>query len=964
MAMNLEAVLKIAAKVSGLDDLGRLERGLIGAEKAAGAAKGGFKAMLDSSAWQGAAVAAAGVGVALGLSVKAAIDFEESMAEVRKVVSGLESPKALQEIQQEIFGLSREIPITAQGFAEMYAAAGQAGIPRKELREFAVDVSKVAIAFDMTAAEAGNAMAKLRTNLGLTQPELMDLADAANYLSNNMASTATEIVEFMLRSGSAGKQAGLSAEQTAAFGSAMIASGAQAEVAATSFNNMIKALSRGPSMTERQISALVRLGYGMADAAQVEQKLTQAVEEQSQERLDAYRRETDGALKEINRRYRDQMQALEDGWNDEQSGFEDAASDRLEAQIKALNRQRDAETEASSRRAEASGTSNRNELNRISDFYDERIDALRDANSAEMKARQRQARDQQQQVKDQMDDQKEMEIDTVQQKYDELKTIEDARKKLAIDDAKETAKAMVGELGTNMAAMLQKDAIGTIRDVFGRIKALPAEMQMSVISDLFGDEARALLPLITNTQLMEQALGLVGDKSKYAGSTADEFQKRLATTASQLQLAQNNLNELSITFGTKFLPYITKTLELIEPLVTGLANLAKQFPLLTSVVGGLALAFAGLVIAAPFISGFITLLGQLATLKIGATIAGWAGAIIPLKAALAGLLTWIGSTLLPGLLAFFSGPVGWTVLAVAAVVAMAIAFRKPLGDFLNWLWNWGEPIRQFWAGLWSGVVTIASTSLNAIGGILQWAGKAWSAILYQVLVQPWVNIWNNVLRTPVTAMVTWLQGVWTGITTFFNTNVVTPIRSAWTTLTQFLPKAMASLGKNVQNIWTGVVNTIKGAMRNVLQFIANAVNSVGAQVNRLIGAFNRLPGPDIPFVPTLSVPKFAKGGYVGQGTLAVVGEAGPEYIIPEGKMAAASANYLSGARGGAVIPAFANGGFVGGNAQINVTTGPVMQQGGQQYVTVADLERAMRKTADGIYRGLRTPAGRSAVGTR
>jgi len=986
MAMNLEAVLKIAAKVSGLDDLGRLERGLIGAEKAAGAAKGGFKAMLDSSAWQGAAVAAAGIGVALGLSVKAAIDFEESMAEVRKVVSGLESPKALQEIQQEIFGLSREIPITAQGFAEMYAAAGQAGIPRKELREFAVDVSKVAIAFDMTAAEAGNAMAKLRTNLGLTQPELMDLADAANYLSNNMASTATEIVEFMLRSGSAGKQAGLSAEQTAAFGSAMIASGAQAEVAATSFNNMIKALSRGPSMTERQISALVRLGYGMADAAKVEQKLTQAVEEQSQERLDAYRRETDGAIKEINRRYRDQMQALEDGWNDEQSGFEDAASDRLEAQIKALNRQRDAETEASSRRAEASGTSNRNELNRISDFYDERIDALRDANSAEMKARQRQARDQQQQVKDQLDDQKEMEIDAVQQKYDELKTIEEARKKLAIDDAKETAKAMVGELGTNMAAMLQKDAIGTIRDVFGRIKALPAEMQMSVISDLFGDEARALLPLITNTQLMEQALGLVGDKSKYAGSTADEFQKRLATTASQLQLAQNNLNELSITFGTKFLPYITKTLELLEPLITGLANLAKQFPLLTSVVGGLALAFAGLVIAAPFISGFITLLGQLATLKIGATIAGWAGAIGPaiaaISAAFTGLLTFLTGTLLPGLLAFFSGPVGWTVLAVAAVVAMAIAFRKPLGDFLNWLWNWGEPIRQFWAGLWSGVVTIASTSFNAIGGILQAAGKAWSAILYQVLVQPWVNIWNNVLRTPVTAMVTWLQGVWTGITTFFNTNVVTPIRSAWTTLTEFLPKAMSSLGKNVQNIWTGVVNTIKGAMRNVLQFIANAINSVGAQVNRLINAFNALPGGiDIPRVPILNVPKFAKGGYVGQGTLAVVGEAGPEYIIPEGKMAAASANYLSGARGGAVIPAFANGGYVGsargagssmsssaagigGNTQINVTTGPVIEFNGEQYVTLADLEIAMRKTADGVYKSLRTPAGRSAVGAR
>jgi hypothetical protein len=42
----------------------------------------------------------------------------------------------------------------------------------------------------------------------------------------------------------------------------------------------------------------------------------------------------------------------------------------------------------------------------------------------------------------------------------------------------------------------------------------------------------------------------------------------------------------------------------------------------------------------------------------------------------------------------------------------------------------------------------------------------------------------------------------------------------------------------------------------------------------------------------------------------------------------------------------------------------VLQQGGQQYVTIADLERAMRKTADGVYASLRTPAGRYAMGVR
>jgi hypothetical protein len=41
-----------------------------------------------------------------------------------------------------------------------------------------------------------------------------------------------------------------------------------------------------------------------------------------------------------------------------------------------------------------------------------------------------------------------------------------------------------------------------------------------------------------------------------------------------------------------------------------------------------------------------------------------------------------------------------------------------------------------------------------------------------------------------------------------------------------------------------------------------------------------------------------------------------------------------------------------------------MQQGGQQWATMADLEKVARATADGIYASLRTPAGRYATGVR
>jgi TP901 family phage tail tape measure protein len=58
------------------------------------------------------------------------------MADVRKVVSGLDTPAGLKEIRAEIIGLSKEMPIAAEGFAAIYAAGGRSGIARNELKAF------------------------------------------------------------------------------------------------------------------------------------------------------------------------------------------------------------------------------------------------------------------------------------------------------------------------------------------------------------------------------------------------------------------------------------------------------------------------------------------------------------------------------------------------------------------------------------------------------------------------------------------------------------------------------------------------------------------------------------------------------------------------------------------------------------------------------------------------------------
>lgn len=205
---------------------------------------------------------------------------------------------------------------------------------------------------------------------------------------------------------------------------------------------------------------------------------------------------------------------------------------------------------------------------------------------------------------------------------------------------------------------------------------------------------------------------------------------------------------------------------------------------------------------------------------------------------------------------------------------------------------------------------------------------------------------------------------------WFNDNVTAPLKYGWDLFVKFLPEAMNKAATGVKNAFSAIPVAIKLSINAVMRFVFNGINAAIDRINGLIRAANaisaKVRGPQFRQLDRISIPQFAEGGVVNGPTLALVGEGGErEYIIPESKMAAASANYLNGTRGGDVVESSASGRYAGnGNVQINVTTGPVIQQGGQQYVSMADLEKAMRKTANGVYASLRTPAGRYAVGTR
>ena len=449
---------------------------------------------------------------------------------------------------------------------------------------------------------------------------------------------------------------------------------------------------------------------------------------------------------------------------------------------------------------------------------------------------------------------------------------------------------------------------------------------------LQGDELRSIMERMPAVgQAVAKVMGVSASQIKELGSqgkittevmirAAAELNKIQPPPPTPIQEFEKALKDLRTEFGENLLPLLT-------PFVQGITGLARAFASLPEPIQTAAIVLGALVIAAGPIASVITGIGQ-ALIVVGgiAAQAGviWAGLQTVFIVAFQGILTWLGGTFIPTLLAFFSGPVGWTVLAIAAVVAMAIAFREPLMKFAQWLWEWGAPIRQFWIGLWNSLVAFVKTSLSAMGR----------------LIQTW---WDGVKK------------IWGAIAVFFNTYVIQPIYNGWKMLTEALPKAMNSAIGLVKDAWGGV-----------LKFIADRINAIGRLINVLIRAYNRLPIPDIPLVPILSIPAFAQGGTVNRPTLAMVGDGGErEYIVPESKMAAASSRFLAGQRGASVISTTSSSSSRSVSQAapvINITTGPVMEFNGERYVSVADLERAMRLTAEGVIGRLRTPSARIALG--
>lgn len=295
--------------------------------------------------------------------------------------------------------------------------------------------------------------------------------------------------------------------------------------------------------------------------------------------------------------------------------------------------------------------------------------------------------------------------------------------------------------------------------------------------------------------------------------------------------------------------------------------------------------------------------------------------------------TLVLSAVLVGLLA--TNPI---ILAVAALTLLiAEVLLKLVEDIADGVSEWmsgisdaitetGESIRAAWSDFWTSVKDTASNIWNSIKTTISTIFTSIQTFIQTTITNiknTWNTIWTaikTIAATIWTMIRTTISTVFTAIGTTINT-ILNTIRATWntiwtaistiattiwnaisTTITTVFNAISATiatvLGKiktTWSNIWNGMKDILKSVINGIIGLVNGMLDAIVSGINSVINALNSI-SVDIPsWVPGVGgshfglhlshvsaphIPTLANGGITTGATLAEIGEAGREAVLP------------------------------------------------------------------------------------
>lgn len=192
-----------------------------------------------------------------------------------------------------------------------------------------------------------------------------------------------------------------------------------------------------------------------------------------------------------------------------------------------------------------------------------------------------------------------------------------------------------------------------------------------------------------------------------------------------------------------------------------------------------------------------------------------------------------------------------------------VAIFTPLGEWFSERWNdittvladvakwFGDMFQKAWNAL-----------TNVFSSIGTWFGERWNDVTTALAnVATW---FGNIFKTAFEAV----KNAFSTIGSFFS--------GVWTTVKNIFVNAGQMVGSAVGGAFKSAVNAVLGTIENVVNGFIGMINGVIGLINKGLGAF----GVSLGSIGYVNLPRLARGGIVDSPTVAMIGEAGKEVVMP------------------------------------------------------------------------------------
>ena len=365
--------------------------------------------------------------------------------------------------------------------------------------------------------------------------------------------------------------------------------------------------------------------------------------------------------------------------------------------------------------------------------------------------------------------------------------------------------------------------------------------------------------MATQALIMEQSADAQGTFARESG-----------TLAGQQAVLSAQFKDLQADIGTQLMPVIVKLAGILKDLVTFVKNNSSWLIPLAAGITGVVVAVKAWQVAQQ----------------------AWS---IATKAATAA--QWLFNA------AMTANPIGLIIAAVAALAAGFVLLYTKVDWFreavdkavdailtaLKWVWEW---VKNNWplllailTGPFGAAVAIIvknwDTIRNAIMGVYNWIKQNWPLLL-AVITGPFgaavaiiVRNWDSIKQgasSAINAIRGYVSNVANIIAAPFKRGAELA-RSAWDGVSNFFHGFPGKLG----GFFRGLADIITSPFRS-------AFNSIKSLWNSTLGKISFTVPSWVPGIggKGWSIPKMARGGIVTRPTIALIGEAGPEAVVPLG----------------------------------------------------------------------------------